>query len=339
MSAPADTAPADTAIADTAGFAGSAAATARPAHIGLPPAALAAIGAMLGLLAVVPFALVVVISLGQNVDGAAWHWGLTLENYMRFFVGIGWPEEISTLYAQKLYYSVHYAVLGSVLAVALAFPFAYLITRRSRRAQTAWLVVLLASVSLSEVFVVMGWDILLSNRSGLPMVFRETGLTQLLKDLGVFPTLRDWGLANPRDVRFKPSEIATLLAVTYVVWPYAVILLYPPLSRVDNAMIEAARTMGATHLTVIRTVVIPAVRLPLVGATLLLFVYVLGVYVAISVFAAPARQTLALSIYDAVRGSTLNAPFGAAQAVVLLSVAGLFLALSAWIGKRAEAKA
>ncbi|MEO1469513.1 MAG: ABC transporter permease subunit, partial [Pseudomonadota bacterium] len=226
--------------------------------------------------------------------------------------------------------------IGALIAVALAFPFTYALTRRSRATQTVWLVLILSALSLSEVFVVMGWDILLSNRSGLPMVFRETGVTQLLKDVGAFPTLRDWGLANPRDLRFKPSIVATLLSLTYVVWPYAVILLYAPLSRLDQAQVEAARTMGAGPWTVVRTVVIPAVRLPLIGATLLLFVYLLGVLVTVTVFAAPSEHTLTVSIADAVRGSALNAPFGAAQSMVLLVVATVFLLASSWLTRRSS---
>ena len=117
-------------------------------------------------LCLAPFVLVIVISFGEKIEGASWEWGLDTANYMRFFVGIGWPEDVSFLYARKLYYSLHFAAIAAVLAMLLAFPFAYLMTRGSRRSQTIWLVVLLSSVSLSEVFVVMGWDILLSNRSG-----------------------------------------------------------------------------------------------------------------------------------------------------------------------------
>ncbi|MEM7746002.1 MAG: ABC transporter permease subunit, partial [Pseudomonadota bacterium] len=251
-------------------------------------------------LCVVPFILVMVISLGEKIEGADWRWGLTLDNYKRFFVGAN-PDEVSFLYLQRLWYSFHYAVIASLLAVATAFPFVYLMTRQSRRAQTLWLVFLLSSVSLSEVFIVMGWDILLSNRSGLPMIFKETGLTQWLKDVGWFQTLRDWGLANPRNVKFKPSEFATIITLAYVVWPYAVILLYPALARLDNSTLEAARTMGARPLTVVRTVVLPSVKLPLIGAVLLLFVYLLGAYVSITVFAHPSKHTMAVSVYESVR--------------------------------------
>ncbi|MYM56307.1 ABC transporter permease [Thalassovita mangrovi] len=285
-------------------------------------------------LCLTPFLLVIAISFGQKIEGASWEWAFSFANYQRVFVGANWPEEFTALYLQKLYYSLYYAVIASVLAVITAFPFTYLMTGLSKRAQSAWLVFILSSLSLSEVFIVMGWDVLLSNRSGLPMVFKATGLTQWLKDVGWFETLRDWGLANPRDVKFKTSVFATVLTMAYLVWPYAVILLYPPLSRLDRSMTEAARTMGAGPWTVMRTVVLPAVRLPLMGSVLLLFVFLLGVYVAVTVFAEPAKQTMAVSVYEAVRGNTLNAPFGSAQAVILLLTAGLFLALGQWLTRR-----
>ena len=289
-------------------------------------------------LCLAPFLLILGISFGEKIEGAAWRPALDPSNYARFVVGADWPQTATTLHLERLGWSLLYAVAASVLAVLTAFPFAYALTRLSRRAQTVWLVVLLSSLSLSEVFVVMGWDVLLSNRSGLPMVLREIGVTAWLKEAGWFDTLRDWGLANPRDLKFKTSTFATVLTMSYLVWPYAVILLYPSLSRLDPALLEAARTMGARPRAVIRTVVIPSVRLPLIGATLLLFVFLLGTYVTVTVFAAPAQHTLAVSIYEAVRGSTLNAPFGAAQSVVLLVVAGGLLLLSRALVSRSEAR-
>lgn len=291
------------------------------------------------LLCLLPFGLVLVISFGHKVEGAGWEWAFTFENYLRFFVGANWPAETTSLYLGQLYWSLRYAVVASVLAVVTALPFTYLMTRQSRRAQARWLVFLLAALSLSEVFIVMGWDIILSNNSGLPMLFAASGVTDWLKDTGWFDVLRDWGLANPRNVKFKTSEFATVLTLSYLVWPYAVILLYPALSRLDPSLAEAARTMGARPWTVARTVILPAVRLPLMGTTLLLFVFLLGAYVAITVFADPSQHTTAVSIYENVRGSTLNAPFGAAQSVVLLVAAGVFLALGQRLSRKSQGRA
>ncbi len=311
-----------------------------PRNATAPTARYSALGPLFGVLVAVlcllPFALVLAISVGEKIEGASWRWSFDPSHYVRFFVGIDWPASVSLLYPKKLVYSFGYAAVAAVLAVALAFPFAWSMTRQCRRAQTVWLVVLLSVVSLSEVFVVMGWDVLLSNRSGLPMVAREIGLTGWLKDAGWFPALRDLGLANPRDLKFKTSSFAVILTMTYLVWPYAVILLFPALSRIDDSLLDAARTMGARPRTVLVTVVIPAVRLPLVGATLLLFVFLLGVYVTVSVFAAPATQTLTISIYQSVRGATLDAPFGAAQAVVLLIAAAACLGASRRLASRSR---
>jgi putative spermidine/putrescine transport system permease protein len=228
------------------------------------------------------------------------------------------------------------APFQALLAVVTALPFTYLMTRQSRRAQAAWLVLMLTTLSLSEVFIVMGWDIILSNNSGLPMLFAASGLTDWLKETGWFDVLREWGLANPRNVKFKTSEVATVLTMSYLVWPYAVILLYPALSRLDPSLAEAARTMGARPWTVARTVILPAVRLPLMGTLLFLFVFLLGVYVAITVFADPSQHTTAVSIYENVRGSTLNSPFGAAQSVILLVTAAGFLVLGQWLSRKSQ---
>jgi len=294
--------------------------------------------AIIVLLCITPFILVLAISFGQKIEGAGWVWSFTLENYRRFFVGANWPETSTTLYLQQLWFSLKYAIVASLLAVVTALPFTYLLTRLSRKAQARWLVFILASLSLSEVFVVMGWDIIFSANSGIPAIFRATGLTDWLKAVGWFDTLREWGLANPRNVKFKTSEFATVLTMSYLVWPYAVILLYPALSRLDPSLTEAARTMGAGPWTVARTVILPSVRLPLVGSVLLLFVFLLGTYVAVTVFAAPAQHTTAISIYESVRGANLNAPFGAAQAVILLVTAAVFLGLGQTLTRRAEAR-
>lgn len=292
------------------------------------------LGATVIFLCITPFILVVAVSFGEKIEGATWEWGFSLANYKRFFVGADWPASISLLYLSHLWYSIYFSAIASLLAVATAFPFTYLMSRMARRTQTIWLIFFLSSLSLSEVFVVMGWDIMFSNRSGLPMIFRETGLTGWLKEVGWFQTLRDWGLANPRDVRFKPTGFATILTLTYLVWPYAVILLYPALSRLDSSMLEAARTMGASPVAVIRTVVLPLVKFSIIGTILLLFVFLLGAYVTVSVFAEPSKHTMAISVYESVRGATLNAPFGAAQAVILLVTACILLILSVWLARR-----
>ena len=89
---------------------------------------------------VLPFLLVLVISFGRKVDGAAWVWDFTFENYQRFFVGVLWPEEVTFLYLQQLYYSFYFAVIASLIAVLTALPFTLMLARLKRSTQAIWLV-------------------------------------------------------------------------------------------------------------------------------------------------------------------------------------------------------
>ncbi|MEM1267064.1 MAG: hypothetical protein AAGI50_13715 [Pseudomonadota bacterium] len=56
--------------------------------------------------------------------------------------------------------------------------------------------------------------------------------------MGWFEVFREWGL--PRNVKLKTSDAATILTLSTLVWPYAVILLSPAPSRMDPALSETA---------------------------------------------------------------------------------------------------
>lgn len=139
-------------------------------------------------------------------------------------------------------------------------------------------------------------------------------------------------------MRFKTSDIATILTMSYLVWRYAVILRCPALSRLDPSLTGAARTMGVGCWTVTRTVTLPSMRLPLLGTTLLLFVLLLGTYVAVTVCAVPHKHTTVVAIYTNIQGANLNAPFGVTQAIMLLISASLCLSLGHLFNRRAEVR-
>ncbi|MEL7151417.1 MAG: hypothetical protein AAGK71_11810, partial [Pseudomonadota bacterium] len=68
---------------------------------------LAVLTSIIVVFCVVPFLLVFAISFGRKIDGAAWVWDFTFENYQRFFVGVLWPDEVTFLYLQQLGYSFY----------------------------------------------------------------------------------------------------------------------------------------------------------------------------------------------------------------------------------------
>ena len=82
----------------------------------LPGLGLGALCAIIGVFCILPFVLVLAISFGRKVEGAAWVWDFTFDNYQRFFVGILWPDEVTFLYLQQLGFSFYFAVIAALIA-------------------------------------------------------------------------------------------------------------------------------------------------------------------------------------------------------------------------------
>lgn len=200
------------------------------------------------------------------------------------------------------------AAATAVIALSIAFPVTWLIARLRRRAQVAWLVCLLTSLSLSEVLIVFAWQTLLSARVGLTAPLVWLGLLQ-------------------RPVSLSPSLGAALACLVYLVLPYVILLLYPAVSRLDPEIPQAAATMGASPARAFLTVVTPILRAPLITAALGVMVTTVGAYLTPLVLAKPQQWTVGIVISRSVMEDG-NAPLGAAQAVSVVALMIILLAAS-----------
>lgn len=211
------------------------------------------------------------------------------------------------VFADALFYSVALALAVGSLSVLIGFPFAYLIARMPRRQRVVWLVFLLSTLALSEVLVTFAWQVMLSKRIGLSNLLVLAGL-----------------LARPDSL--APGAGAVVSCLLYLILPFTVLVLYPGLSRLDPALTEAARTMGASPPRAFATIVVPAMRAPLVSAFLMAAVLAVGSYVAPILLGRLQDWTLAILITRTALGGQ-NIP-GAAAVAMLLLAATLLLALA-----------
>lgn len=246
----------------------------------------------LGVLFLIPFSILASISVAHRIQGGFYEPGFTLASYGRF---------LSPFFGNILLNSVMLSALASVLAVAIAFPFTYLLVRQKRSWQVPLLVLILAVLSLSEVIIGFSWSTLLS---------RTAGISNLFVAIGLMEKARSW----------VPGLPAVLTGLTYISLPYATLVLYPALSRLDPELTEAARTMGASPLRAFFNVVVPAARKPIVACLIMAFVYTLGSYLIPSLLGRPKHWTITVHITDQAIYQS-NLPFGAAMAVFLLVTA------------------
>jgi putative spermidine/putrescine transport system permease protein len=254
-------------------------------------------GLFLLVLCVTPLVLLVQLSVAHHDEGALWTPALELTQFARL---------LNPRFLRVVAFSLLLALSTAVISVSIALPTAYFITRMRRRAQVAWLVGLLSTLSLSEVLIVFSFQVLLSGSGGL---------VKMLVDLGL--------MSAPHSL--YPNIAAVLCCLVYLVLPYIILFLYPPMSQLDDDMPAAAATMGASPVRAFLTVITPMMRGPLLSAALLVMIFTVGSYLTPLVLGRPQHWTIGIHISNAAMSSG-NLPLAAAQAITLVAMmAGLLL--------------
>lgn len=265
-------------------------------------------GLMLTVFFIVPFGTMVAVSFFRRQQGGFYVPDFVLANYARF---------LTPFFGNVLIFSLYLAIAVAVVALVIAVPFTYLIARAPRRTQVIWLVALLSILSLSEVIIGFAWSTLLS---------RTAGITNLLVWLGL--------MGAPQAL--VPGFGAVLTGMVYQAMPYAVLVLYPSMVRLDPTLTEAARTLGASPFKAFFTVVLPALRTTLIATLIMAFIFALGSYLLPQILGRPSHWTLSVLITDQALYQS-NMPFAAAMAVFLVLVSLALVSLTMFAGKKLEA--
>jgi putative spermidine/putrescine transport system permease protein len=178
-------------------------------------------------------------------------------------------------------------------------PEAYILSRMSARWRGIFLFVILGPLLISVVARTLGWALLFGGATGV--------VNQALMKLHLVS----------RPLPFMFTETGMIVALSHVLVPFMVLSVWAALQRLDPQVENAALSLGASHATVLRRVVLPQAMPGVLSGAILVF------SLAASAFATPAiiggrRLKVASTLaYDEFL-NTLNWPLGAAVAVLLL---------------------
>jgi putative spermidine/putrescine transport system permease protein len=259
---------------------------------------------MLAVFFVIPFAIMLTVSLFRRDPGGFYLPIFDLGNYRNL---------MTALFGRVLAFSLFISAFCSVICVAAGFPFTYFITRMRRKAQVIWLVVLVSVLSLSAVIVAFAWSLMLSQTAGISNLFVWLGLME-------------------KPVSWSPGFWALTCGMCYIAFPYTVLVLYPPLSRLDPHLPEAAMTLGASPLRTFFSVVVGSLRSAIVATLIMVFAFTLGTYLIPQILGRPQHWTLSVLITDeAIYRS--NLPLAAAMSVFFMAVSLALVGLTLMVGK------
>ncbi|MDO5642784.1 MAG: ABC transporter permease subunit [Paracoccus sp. (in: a-proteobacteria)] len=259
---------------------------------------------MLGVFFLVPFGIMLAVSVAHRDPSGFYEWGFEWASYARF---------MSAFFLRVMAVSLLVSLAAAAICVVIALPFTVFLAGMSNRIQTVVLVVLLAVLALSEVIIGFALSTLLSQTAGVGNLLFRLGLTDAAR-------------------AYTPSLFALITGLCYIGFPFAVLVLYPPVSRLDPEITEAARTMGASDMRAFFGVTLPGLRGAITGAFILVFVFTLGSYLLPQLLGRPQHWTLSVHITDQAIYQS-NLPFAAAMSVFLMLVALALVGLAALAGR------
>jgi sulfate transport system permease protein len=133
------------------------------------------------------------------------------------------------------------------------------------------------------------------------------------------------------------TPIAIMLALLVVTLPLVVRSVQPVLQELDDAEEEAAATLGASGFTTFRRVVFPAIRVAIVGGTLLTFARCLGEFGSVVLVAGNrAGETLTAPVFIFQLANQFRPIEAAAVATLLFSISFVLVLVTARLLKRKE---
>jgi len=254
---------------------------------------------LLVLPALVLLTAILLVPLGRSLVQSFGDDGFTLDHYRALFT----DGVTLTVLAR----TAGTAAAVTVIAAALGYPYAYLMTRVGPRMRGILLVIVLVPFWTSVMARNFAWIIILQRGGPVNSFFKLFGL-----DLVLYQTVA--GVA---------------VAMSQVLLPFMVLPLFSALSGIDRRLLLAARGLGSHPVAAFWKIYWPLSRGGVVSGVLLVFTLSLGFYVTPALVGAP-QQSLVAQLLGLRTTQLLDFPGAGALGMVVLVVT---LALVAWANR------
>jgi spermidine/putrescine transport system permease protein len=257
---------------------------------------------IIGIFGILPLLLIVAYSFLKAAPYGGVEWQFSTDAYLSFLFQkdifddtLQFSPDFLIIYFR----SFVYAVMTTVICLALGFPTAYFMATRPPGQRNWW--VLLITIPF--------WSNLLVRTLAIMFIIRDQGL---INNILIGLHLID------KPITMLYTNFAIMLGLLYSFLPLMVLPLYSSLEKLDFRLVEAGYDLYATRRQVLWRVIIPLSMPGIIAGCLLVFIPALGAYVTPLILGGGTH----LMIGDLIAqqfGSGRNWPLGAAQALILMA--------------------
>ena len=258
---------------------------------------------MLFLFALLPLVIMLITSFQSDTAG-----GITLEHYRHFFS--------SATYLKLTGKTIIMSLMVTIVSLVIAYPLAYIMAKKLKGLRNIILVLVIIPFFTNQLVRVYSWLIFLQDGGILNNFLNVFGLCE--DGMGILYT-----------------QGAVVIGLTHAFFPYMVVTIYMALERMDDAMLEASRSLGATKFTTFRRVIFPLSMPGVLSGVMIVFVPTLGTFVEPRILGGTDGTVIGTVIEDQFF-EIANWNYGAAIAFLLLALVIISMAALNKAGKRWE---
>jgi spermidine/putrescine transport system permease protein len=222
-------------------------------------------------------------------------------------------ETFSATFVDTFWATLRVAVIGTTLCFLVGFPLAYFL---ATRVSPKWRGVLLGLV------IVPFWTSFLLRTFAWRIILAPNGV--------VSSTLQDWGLLGA-PLGLLDTRSGVQLGVLYNYLPLMVFPLFVALDRLDPALREASKDLGANRTRTFLKVTLPLAGPGIVAGLLLVFIPLSGEYVTPALLGG-ARGLMVGNLVATQFEEAQNWALGSAMAIVLILLVLGTIAVVAVVG-------
>ena len=245
-----------------------------------------------------PFVYMLVLSFLSRAET----WGVvnefTLRNYRRI---------LEPLYFSTFVDSVKLAVLVTAMVALIGYPFGYFMAKLPPRRRGTMLMLVMIPFYTSSLMRLYGWIIVLRANGLLDKLLMALYITSApLKILYTYP--------------------AVAVGMVYALLPFMMLSVYSSVEKMDWALVEAARDMGASPSRAFFTVTLPLTMPGLMTGVILTFVPSMGLFFVADILGGN-KIVLVGSLIQEQLMKVHDQPFAAALSVIMMLMMTVMIAL------------
>ncbi len=226
----------------------------------------------------------------------------SLGNYIAFF-----RDEI---YWMTFLKTATYAIAVTILAFVITFPIAFYLTKViSKKNAAFFILLLLIPLWVGELVTIYGWMVLLGDHGIINHFLMTIGLIE-------------------KPINMLYTNFSMIIGLLYMSMLFMVVPVMSTLESLDDSLIEAASDLGASKWTIFRTIIIPYSMPGIVSGAIIVFMLVIGDYLAPNILGGKSSLWFTEQIYSKFL-TTFNWNEGAAFGFLLLMLSSgiIWLAL------------